>query len=113
MSHESLRGEAYVLNSRLRNPATYSVILAAAGDLKGYVKGSLKETKSLNYARILLSNSLSYEERMTLGQRVAKEAQDRLDQNQNDRVAKSALRFGNRMIREANTEREFFLRYHS
>lgn len=33
MSHESLRGEAYVLNARLNKPATYGVLLAASGDL--------------------------------------------------------------------------------
>ncbi|MBP7832215.1 MAG: hypothetical protein KA035_00370 [Candidatus Levybacteria bacterium] len=113
MSHESLSGEAYVLNTRMRKPATYQVILAAAGELRIEVKGALRETNSLNYARTTIANNLGLSERISLGESIQAESQIRLLQNPYDRVARSALRFGRRVEREARGDQKLFLMFHS
>lgn len=108
-----MSGEAYVLNARMRKPATYEVILTASGEFKKYVNGALRETNSLSHARYTIANYLDVDQRIELGESMQAESLKRLSQNPNDRIARSALRFGRRVEREARGDQKLFLRFHS
>lgn len=105
---EAGREVEYKYSVRLQPPKTYGYVRRASAELSSHarvadkdfpnlVASALRETTSMNFAQITLANYLPAHERILLADAVYALAIPDLENNPFDRVARSALRFSNRL----------------